>query len=167
MGLGDKELLPFAIASQGDKYGLIPHGPDHIGVLLDNRIYGNTMLQFDVYGEPLFLHANLGKWTTNVPMEERNWIRRWQHSILYGSDIVKLISQYAGDDLEYWIYSLIRSQYCLFKPRRESNEWLNNIGIGPFLEGIFLADHYNGNTDLEVFIQSQCVTRSEASRIST
>ena len=164
MGLGDKELLPFAIASNGDKYGLVPHGPDHVGVMLDNRIYGNTMLQFSPDGEPLFLHANLGKWTVHVPMDEENWIRRWQSSILSGPDIKSLIAEYAGVDLELWIYTLIRSNYCLFKPRRESSEWLDNVGIGPFLEGIFLADHYNMNNDLPVFMQSQCVTRSELSR---
>ena len=157
MGLGDKELLPFALVSTGSTYGLVPHGPDHVGVQVGYRIFGNTMLQFSPAGEPLFLHANLGKWSTDVPTRRENWVRRWQASTLAGTDIVSKISSFAGEDLELWIYQLLLSEHCLFKPRREKDEWLANIGMGPFLEGMYLDDHPNPNPDLSIFKAPQCV----------
>ena len=33
MGLGDKEVLPMALLSLGQSYGLMTHGPDHAGHL--------------------------------------------------------------------------------------------------------------------------------------
>ena len=156
MGLGDKELLPFAIASAGGAYALVRHGPDHVGVRVGHRIFGNTMLQFSPAGEPLFLHANLGKWTTDVPTDRANWVRRWQASALRGDGIVDAIAAHAGADLELWIYELLLREHCLFKPRRQGDEWLANIGVGPFLEGMYLDDHPNPNTDLAIFTQEQC-----------
>ena len=157
MGLGDKELLPFAIASLEGTYGLVPHGPDHVGVRINERIFGNTMLQYTANGEPLFLHANLGKWTTNVPSDPSTWIRRWQVSALHGEDIVDFINRYAGTDLERWIYDLLREQGCLFKATSERDQWLDNIGIGPLLEGMFLSDHWGMNSDLQIAQRARCV----------
>ena len=62
MGLGDKEIFSTALLHLGLPYGLVPHGPDHVGVRDDRAVVmGNTMLQHAPDGSPMFMHTNLGK----------------------------------------------------------------------------------------------------------
>ena len=46
-GLGDKEIIAMAFLHLGMPYGLVRHGPDHVGVRDHDRssVLGNTMLQ--------------------------------------------------------------------------------------------------------------------------
>ena len=73
MGLGDKELVALAFNHLGRRYGLVPHGPDHVGVRDHDRaeVLGNTMMQHSPDGTPFFMHANLGKPTPFVPVRSR------------------------------------------------------------------------------------------------
>jgi len=156
LGYGDKEILPFALRKLNFSYGLIDSGPDHVGVFGKNgdantsEIYGNTMLQFNSLGEPAFLHANLGKWTTHVPARSANYVRRWQASILYGVNIVNVIEKNAGVDLEMWIYRLILENACFFDHSAPAH-WFEKIGIGPLVEGVYLHLFPQKNLDLEIF----------------
>jgi alpha 1,2-mannosyltransferase len=153
MGFGDKELLPVALTYVGLSYGIISKGPDHIGVRTDRAaVYGNTMMQHDDRGEPIFLHANAGKWTTHVPDSFHDYIRRWQSSLIHGNNIKLIIEKRSGIDLELWIHSLLVKHRCLFDPRPPTL-WFEKLDRGPLLEGMFLTDHYNMNKDLTVFQQ--------------
>ena len=108
MGLGDKELFALATRYLGNEYGLVEKGPDHIGVMSDRAlVYGNTMMQHDELGSPIFLHANIGKWSSNVPVTFESYIRRWQVSALHGAEIKSVLRKASGIDLEYWIYDTI------------------------------------------------------------
>ena len=162
LGYGDKEILPFALRKLNFSYGLIEHGPDHVGVFRRNGnsntsdIYGNTMLQFNSLGEPVFLHANLGKWTTHVPEKPINYVRRWQASILYGANLVNILEEIAGVDLEMWIYRLISDNACLFD-NRNPKYWYEKIGIGPLVEGVNLHLYPQKNLDLEIFASYRSV----------
>jgi len=160
MGFGDKEILPAALRFLNIEYGIVKHGPDHVGVFEQGnewgtrRIYGNTMLQHDPEGHPLFLHSNLGKWSPHVPTQISNYVFRWSASILHGSRIRQLINTRAELDLELWIYSLINEKACFFDDVSQPRFWYEKLGIGPFLEGMFLGGGYPlRNTNLEVFRQ--------------
>lgn len=156
LGYGDKEILPFALRKLKISYGLVKFGPDHVGVFGQNGesitddVFGNTMLQFDNSGQPLFLHANLGKWSTFVPTNVINYVRRWQASVLYGKNITNILKEIAGVDLEIWIYKLISENACLFDDR-DPNYWFEKIGVGPLVEGIALHLYPQKNLDLEIF----------------
>ena len=150
MGLGDKEIFPLAAKYLGMNYGLVDEGPDHVGVWTDRAlVFGNTMLQHDEEGRATFLHANVGKWTAHVPHTFDSYLRRWQFSMLHGSNISQVIFDAAGIDLERWIYELIYAHRCDFD--RSPPFWYERLEIGPLLDGMYLTDHYNINTNLRIF----------------
>lgn len=153
MGLGDKEIVAAAFLHLGIPYGLSPKGPDHVGVRDHDRseTLGNTMMQHDMNGVPMFLHANLGKPMGFVPAEESSYVRRWQISNEHGLDLPKVINEAAGvNDFEMWYYSLIKKYRCWFDSR-PAKHWYHTLGFGPFLEGFHISDHYNVNDELESF----------------
>ena len=143
MGWGDKEILAFAILSLGEDYGIVEDGPDHVGVLSYMRpgVIGNTMMQHDPSGLPLFMHANLGKMSTHLPYKERFYKRRWQISLVHGEGLIDVVAEHAGVDLEMWIYDLIVSNRCLF----DSNEFQ---GLPKRQLGMAITDHPNLNNDI-------------------
>jgi len=119
MGLGDKEIVAMAFLYLGVEYGLVPHGPDHVGVR-DERatVMGNTMLQHAPSGVPMFMHTNLGKPTGWVPATEHTYVRRWVVSLLHGAAFPQVMARAAGvDDFEMWYYRLIRGRRCFFDDR--------------------------------------------------
>ena len=152
MGLGDKELFPLAAAYLGYEYGLVEKGPDHVGVMSDRMVvYGNTMMQHDVLGSPIFLHANVGKWSSNVPVSFASYIRRWQVSALHGTEITSVLRKVSEIDLEHWIYDTISQlkATCLLKD--EDVRWYEQLNIGPLVDGMYLTDYFNIKYDLELF----------------
>mmetsp|Transcript_3627 Transcript_3627/g.8631 ORF Transcript_3627/g.8631 Transcript_3627/m.8631 type:complete len:192 (-) Transcript_3627:198-773(-) len=152
MGLGDKEIVAMAFLHLGMRYGLVPHGPDHVGVR-DERatVMGNTMLQHSPTGEPMFMHTNLGKPSVWVPQSEHTYVRRWSVSLLHGARFPEVMNKAAGvEDFEMWYYRLIRQKRCFFDDRR-SEHWYETLAVGPFLEGFHITDHYNVNTELKAF----------------
>lgn len=152
MGLGDKEIFSTALLHLGLPYGLVPHGPDHVGVR-DNMaaVMGNTMLQHSPDGTPMFLHTNLGKPSGWVPASESTYVRRWQVSLMRGADLPAALEKATGvEDFEMWYYRLIRDRRCFFDDR-PAKHWYLKLAHGPFLEGFHLTDHYNVNTDLGAF----------------
>ncbi|CAL6330860.1 unnamed protein product [Bathycoccus prasinos] len=159
LGFGDKEILPAALRFLDIEYSIVKRGPDHVGVFEQGnqwgtrRVYGNTMLQHDPDGHPLFLHSNLGKWSPHVPMKFSDYVFRWSASILHGSRIRQVINARAEVDLELWIYSLIKEKACFFDDASKPRFWYEKLGIGPFLEGMFICEVPYRNTNLEVFRQ--------------
>ena len=143
MGWGDKEILAFAILSLGEDYGIVEDGPDHVGIPdpLKPGVIGNTMMQHDPSGLPLFMHANLGKMSTHLPYKERFYKRRWQISLVHGEGLIDVVAEHAGVDLEMWIYDLIVSNRCLF----DSNEFQ---GLPKRQLGMAITDHPNLNNDI-------------------
>ena len=153
MGLGDKEIIPMAFLHLKLPYGLVPHGPDHVGVQVHYRldVLGNTMMQHNLDGHPMFMHTNLGKPTSFVPADVTSYVRRWQASNVHGTDLPRVISEAAGvEDFEMWYYELIRDNRCWFDSRSAS-AWYQNLGVGPFLMGFHASDHMKINSDLEAF----------------
>ena len=152
-GLGDKEIIAMAFLHLGMPYGLVQHGPDHVGVRDHDRssVLGNTMLQHSPDGVPFFLHANLGKPSVWVPNSAKTYVRRWQTSMLHGDTFPKVLSSAArADDFELWYFSVIRNHRCIFDDR-PARHWYHMLGFGPPVEGFHVSDHYNMNEQLVAF----------------
>ena len=150
MGLGDKEILPLAFTFLGLRYGVIETGPDHVGVWSDKAVvFGNTMMQHDSHGEPMFMHANVGKWTDHVPLDFSNYIRRWQVSLKHGSSVVDRINSRAGVDIEKWVHEQLIEHRCIMDSTPPA--WYEGLSQGPLLDGMFLTDHFNLNEELDAF----------------
>lgn len=150
MGLGDKEILAFAFLHLNVPYGLVPHGPDHVG-LRDNHaaVLGNSMLQHGTDGVPMFLHTNLGKPMGFVPASEATYVRRWRVSLQHGAGLPEVINAAAGvEDFEMWYYRLIRNHRCFFDDR-PAKHWYYKLAVGPFVEGFHITDHAFINTELK------------------
>ena len=153
MGLGDKEIVSTAFLHLRTPYGVAPHGPDHVGVRDHDRAetLGNTMMQHDMDGTPMFLHANLGKPMGFVPADASAYVRRWQISNGLGLDLPRALNDAAGtEDFEMWYYDLLRRRRCWFDGR-PAKHWYHTLGFGPFVEGFHVSDHYNVNDALESF----------------
>ena len=153
MGLGDKEIVSTAFLHLRAPYGVAPHGPDHVGVRDHDRAetLGNTMMQHDMDGTPMFLHANLGKPMGFVPADASAYVRRWQISNGLGLDLPRALNDAAGtEDFEMWYYDLLRRRRCWFDGR-PAKHWYHTLGFGPFVEGFHVSDHYNVNDALESF----------------
>lgn len=153
MGLGDKEIVSTAFLHLRQAYGLSPHGPDHVGVRDHDRAetLGNTMMQHDMDGVPMFLHANLGKPMGFVPAERTTYVRRWQISNGRGIDLPRVVNDAAGvEDFEMWYYDLLKRKRCWFDGR-PAKHWYHTLGFGPFVEGFHVSDHYNVNDELQSF----------------
>ena len=131
----------------------VQEGPDHVGVLVATRpgVVGNTMMQHDPDGRPLFMHANLGKMDTNVPARADRYFRRWKWSLVHGANVTEVIREASGGvDLEMWLYELIRDNHCLFDSHN-SWQWQERLGLGPIEHGIALLEYPNLNKDLACF----------------
>jgi len=153
MGLGDKELFAFAAAYLGEEYGLVEKGPDHIGVSTDRAlVYGNTMMQHDELGLPMFLHANLGKLSANIPETFDHYTRRWQSSALHGNGILSVLHEEAGIDLESWIYVIISrlNARCILNAGHVEAPWYERLS-NSLVDGMYLTDYFNINTGLDIF----------------
>jgi hypothetical protein len=108
MGLGDKEIVSTAFLHLKVPYGLAPHGPDHVGVRDHDRFdtLGNTKMQHDMDGQPMFMHTNLGKPMVFVPANKTSYVRRWQTSNMHGLDLPRVINKAAGvEGFEMWFTS--------------------------------------------------------------
>ena len=153
MGLGDKEIVAMSLLHLGLEYGLVSKGPDHVGVRDHDRaeVLGNTMMQHGPDGKPFFMHTNLGKPMGHVPATESTYVRRWQASMIHGKDFPRVLSEASGvEDFEMWYYRLLRDKRCWFDDRPPKH-WYHTLGVGPFVEGFHISDHYNVNDDLEAF----------------
>ncbi|GFR52395.1 hypothetical protein Agub_g14905 [Astrephomene gubernaculifera] len=94
------------------------------------QFLGNTMVQYDTNGAPLFFHANYHKWDLQLPDSfDNGWNRRWQllqphglrvTDVLYGngttivntSSITQGAVIGAGYDIERFVYSVLVSLRC-------------------------------------------------------
>ena len=153
MGLGDKEIVAMSLLHLGLEYGLVSKGPDHVGVRDHDRaeVLGNTMMQHGPDGKPFFMHTNLGKPMGHVPATESTYVRRWQASMIHGKNFPRVLSEASGvEDFEMWYYRLLRDKRCWFDDRPPKH-WYHTLGVGPFVEGFHISDHYNVNDDLEAF----------------
>ena len=153
MGLGDKEIVAMSLLHLGLEYGLVSKGPDHVGVRDHDRaeVLGNTMMQHGPDGKPFFMHTNLGKPMGHVPATESTYVRRWQASMIHGKNFPGVLSEASGvEDFEMWYYRLLRDKRCWFDDRPPKH-WYHTLGVGPFVEGFHISDHYNVNDDLEAF----------------
>jgi hypothetical protein len=153
MGLGDKEIVSTAFLHLRVAYGVAPHGPDHVGVRDHDRAetLGNTMMQHDMDGTPMFLHANLGKPMGFVPADRTTYVRRWQISNGRGLDLPRVVNDAANvEDFEMWYYDLLKRKRCWFDGR-PAKHWYHTLGFGPFVEGFHVSDHYNVNDELQSF----------------
>ncbi|MBS7566944.1 hypothetical protein KHS38_21240 [Mucilaginibacter sp. Bleaf8] len=70
--LGDKDTFKFAWLALDKKYYMVHHHVGSLGFKEDKRFYGTTMVQFDTFGKPLFLHRNLIKWGV-TKADEQCW----------------------------------------------------------------------------------------------
>eukprot|EP00198_Chlamydomonas_reinhardtii_P010664 XP_001700001.1 predicted protein [Chlamydomonas reinhardtii] len=127
---GDKETFAYGMLAAGEPYWVSPVPAGSVGLeqevcLKEGRgpprcrrqFLGNTMLQHDPDGEPLFLHANYYKWKLELPQHfEADWHRRWQvvqpgrravAEVLYGNTTAG-----AGYDLERFIYDAMSALRC-------------------------------------------------------
>ncbi|PNW86953.1 hypothetical protein CHLRE_02g102750v5 [Chlamydomonas reinhardtii] len=130
VGKGDKETFAYGMLAAGEPYWVSPVPAGSVGLeqevcLKEGRgpprcrrqFLGNTMLQHDPDGEPLFLHANYYKWKLELPQHfEADWHRRWQvvqpgrravAEVLYGNTTAG-----AGYDLERFIYDAMSALRC-------------------------------------------------------
>ena len=150
MGIGDKEIIPMAILALDKEYGIVEDGPDHVGMLTYLRagVIGNTMMQHKPNGEPMFMHANIGKMSKHVPASRDMYVKRWQASLIHGTSVAEVVNKYAGTDLEMWVYDLLVSNHCLFDAG-PSKKWHEKIGVGPFIDGMTITDHANLNINLK------------------
>ena len=109
------------------------------------------MMQHDMDGTPMFLHANLGKPMGFVPADASAYVRRWQISNGLGLDLPRALNDAAStEDFEMWYYDLLRRRRCWFDGR-PAKHWYHTLGFGPFVEGFHVSDHYNVNDALESF----------------
>jgi len=82
---GDKDTFQFAWRALNAPFTMIPIATGTGGYMAKDELgdmvfHGHTMVQFDVYQRPTFMHKNLRKWTTglrpkhlNITYDERDW----------------------------------------------------------------------------------------------
>ncbi|KAG2436436.1 hypothetical protein HXX76_006739 [Chlamydomonas incerta] len=130
VGKGDKETFAYGMLAAGEPYWVSPVPAGSVGVeqevcLKEGRgpprcrrqFLGNTMLQYDPDGTPLFMHANYYKWKLELPQHfEADWHRRWQvvqpgrravAEVLYGNS-----TSGAGYDMERFVYDALAALRC-------------------------------------------------------
>ncbi|RKO68290.1 hypothetical protein D7322_28015 [Sphingobacterium puteale] len=71
---GDKDTFKFSWVALKLEFYMIPHNPATCGELREGVFSGNTIVQFDQIGEPLFFHRNLLKWDVTLASE-----RKWEY----------------------------------------------------------------------------------------
>ncbi|KAG2454624.1 hypothetical protein HYH02_000465 [Chlamydomonas schloesseri] len=131
VGKGDKETFAYGMLAAREPYWVSPIPAGSVGVeqevcLKEGRgpprcrrqFLGNTMLQYDPDGVPLFMHANYYKWKLELPQHfDADWHRRWQvvqpgrrpvAEVLYGN----ATAAGAGYDMERFIYDALTALRC-------------------------------------------------------
>lgn len=154
MGWGDKEFIFLAMVATNSPFRRIEKLPEHVGVEAPQRaaVYGNAMLQFDDVGEPMFLHANIGKMIArDFPTTYDRYNQRWTRSTTKA-----LLARATGEpDFERWLYGVvierIRDLVEDSAPARRAldararTRWFLapdvRLSRAPLLEGMFLDDH--------------------------
>ena len=112
-GSGGQKIVSTAFLHLRTPYGVAPHGPDHVGVRDHDRAetLGNTMMQHDMDGTPMFLHANLGKPMGFVPADERRTCGGGKSQRTRPGP--RALNDAAGtEDFEMWYYDLLRRRRC-------------------------------------------------------
>ena len=154
MGWGDKEFMFLAFVATNSPFGRIEKPPEHLGVRAPQRaaVYGNAMLQLDDMGEPMFLHANIGKMIArDFPTSFDRYNRRWPSAAT-----MALLARATGElDFERWLHGVIieriRDLVEDAAPARRAldararTRWFlapdARLSLAPLLEGMFLDDH--------------------------
>ena len=141
LGWGDKETIPLALHLVNKSLDVVEYVPDHVGIETPTGLLGNSMMQFWKDGAPIFLHANLGKFSGVLPVVASQRVRRWESSLFYHRDLPKILERVCGIDLELWMHNVTTMIQCetwyenVKKPR-----WYERLSRGPLLEGMFLAE---------------------------
>jgi len=144
LGWGDKETIPLAMNLLDRQIDVVDFLPDHVGIETPSGLFGNSMLQFWKDSLPIFLHANLGKYTGALPVAQSQWIRRWRSSLKYGTQVQHLLEHTTGIDLELWVHNVTTVLHCeTWYQNIEKLRWYENINVGPLLEGMFIAEKSN------------------------
>lgn len=151
MGWGDKEFMFLALTSMRTPFGRIEKPPEHFGLNAPQRVavYGNAMLQHDNVGEPMFLHANIGKLIArDFPTTFDRYNRRW-------SATARLTRVTGEPDFERWLHGVITERIRdlvedaapasrALDARARSRWFLSprvRLARAPLVEGMFLDDH--------------------------
>ncbi|GBF93077.1 hypothetical protein Rsub_05688 [Raphidocelis subcapitata] len=126
LGKGDKETFAYGMAVAREPYYVITTAPAAIGTtgtsmtcsprtkLCVDEFTGNTMVQHDTRGWPLFLHSNLHKWDMRLPEKfSLHYQRRWQVMLPGHIHWEDWMNRHLGYDLELKIYEWIRMLRCL------------------------------------------------------
>ncbi|KAG2501658.1 hypothetical protein HYH03_000162 [Edaphochlamys debaryana] len=128
VGKGDKETFAYGMLAAGEPMWVspVPAGsagvrstvcaPPGRGAVCRLQYMGNTMVQHDPDGAPLFFHTNYHKWDLALPASFDAWNRRWQTlqpglrsvvDYLYTND-----SSAVGYDVERFVYDALRGMRC-------------------------------------------------------
>ncbi len=87
--VGDKDTYQLAWLYVGEnKYTTNNYKPQSIGESKNGSFMGNTMLHFNLYGDPLFAHLTLNKDINNLLWEKRTYnVQKWGY---YGGRVIPL-----------------------------------------------------------------------------
>ncbi|KIZ05690.1 hypothetical protein MNEG_2267 [Monoraphidium neglectum] len=126
LGKGDKETFAYGMAAAREPYYVITTPPGSLGTtgtsmscnsrthLCKDEFTGNTMVQYDTRGAPLFLHSNLHKWDMRLPEKfSLHYQRRWQVLLPGPVHWEDWMRQHLGHDLEHKVYEWIRMLRCM------------------------------------------------------
>ena len=99
------------------------------------------MMQFWKDKLPIFLHANLGKYSGVLPLVASQRLRRWRSSLMYGIDLPRTLQRVCGVDLELWLHNVTAMIQCeTWYKYVEKPRWYEHLSMGPLVEGMFIAD---------------------------
>ncbi|GFR51145.1 hypothetical protein Agub_g13500 [Astrephomene gubernaculifera] len=124
MGWGDKETFYYAFLAAREPTYYVPVPTGSVGMMrpfcrkfksrqLCREVFtGNSMLQFDGSGAPLFLHANLEKWSLQLPDSFPDYTRRWLVMQPGGAAFPEWSVREMGLDLELFAYEQARDFRC-------------------------------------------------------
>ena len=152
MGWGDKELLPRALQATHTAYALVQSHPEHVGVYTtQHRVFGNSMLQRAPRdGEPMFLHANVGKITRFDVAPWRAHVRRWQYGTVLHSALPRALDTASNTtDFERWVYDealLVAADLAADDADDARASWTASPALDlaiprPALDGMYITDH--------------------------
>ncbi|KXZ53028.1 hypothetical protein GPECTOR_8g395 [Gonium pectorale] len=141
MGWGDKETFYYAFLAAREAVYYVPTPTGSVGMrrhfcrrfktrqLCREVFTGNSMVQYDLGGtnstastagadagtaaaRPLFLHANLEKWSLRLPDSFSDYVRRWQLLQPGGEEFPAWSERELGLDLERYVFDQARSFRC-------------------------------------------------------
>ncbi|KAI8468938.1 MAG: mannosyltransferase putative-domain-containing protein [Monoraphidium minutum] len=126
LGKGDKETFAYGMAAAREPSYVMPMGPGALGTtgtsmscnhrthLCRDEFTGNTMVQYDAAGAPLFLHSNLHKWDMRLPEKfSLHYQRRWQVLLPGPVSWEDWMRDHLGEDLEHKVYEWVRMLRCM------------------------------------------------------